>query len=99
MDYRKFHTNIQRKTFLAVRTSLQCSSEHRNKLPREVVESHSLETLKSHLDTHLDDLLQEPALAGGLDSMIPRGAFQALQFSASVIHECLRDPQSRSIKQ
>ena len=99
MDYRKFHTNIQRKNFLAVRTSLQCSSEHRNKLPREVVESHPLETFKSRLDTYLYDLLQEPALAGGLDSMIPRGAFQALQFCASVIHECLRDPQRRSIKQ
>ena len=61
MEYRKFHTNIQRKNFLAVRTSLQCSSEHRNKLPREAVESHPLETLKSRLDTYLYDLLQEPA--------------------------------------
>ena len=99
MEYRKFHTKIWRKNFLAVRNSLQCSSEHRNKLPREVVESHSLETLKSRLDTYLYDLLQEPALAGGLDSMIPRGAFQALQFCATVIRERLRDPQRRSIKQ
>ncbi|KFQ03612.1 hypothetical protein N330_12235, partial [Leptosomus discolor] len=51
LEHRRFHINI-RKNFFAVRVA-----EHWNRLPREVVESPSLETFKTHLDTVLCDLL------------------------------------------
>jgi len=51
LEHRKFHTNT-RMTFLTVRVT-----EHCNRLPREVVESPSMEIFKTWLDTYLCDLL------------------------------------------
>ena len=45
MEHRKFHTNM-RKNFFTVSVM-----EHWDRLPREVVESPSLEIFKAHLDT------------------------------------------------
>ena len=58
---RNFRTNVH-KYFYTVRVM-----EHWNRLPREVEESPSLETFKTHLDTYLCSLVREPDLAGGLD--------------------------------
>ncbi|PKU42083.1 hypothetical protein llap_7622 [Limosa lapponica baueri] len=49
--YKKFHLNV-RRNFFTVRVV-----EHWNKLPREVVESPSLETFKTRLDNFLCNLL------------------------------------------
>ena len=51
LEHRKFHTNT-RKNFFMVRVT-----EHWNGLPREVVDSPSLELLKTCLDTYLCSLL------------------------------------------
>ncbi|GAB0179180.1 mitochondrial enolase superfamily member 1 [Grus japonensis] len=51
LEHRKFHLNMK-KNFFTVRLT-----EHWNRLPREVVESPSLETLKKHLDVILCNLL------------------------------------------
>ena len=51
MEPRKFHINMQ-KNFLTVKVT-----EHWNRLPREVLESPSLEIFNTHLDTHLCKLL------------------------------------------
>ncbi|GAB0210132.1 hypothetical protein GRJ2_003479000 [Grus japonensis] len=51
LEHRKFHLNM-RKNFFTVRVT-----EHWNRLPREVVESPSLEIFKTHLDTFLCNLL------------------------------------------
>ena len=51
LEHRKFHTKIW-KDFFMVRVM-----EHWNRLPREVVESPSMEIFKTHLDTYLCDLL------------------------------------------
>ena len=51
MEHRKFRTNM-RKNFFTVRVT-----EHWNRLPREAVESPSLEIFKSHLDAYLSNLL------------------------------------------
>ena len=50
LEHRKFCTNMQRN-FFTVRVT-----EHWNRLPREVVESHSLEIFKTHLDAYLCNL-------------------------------------------
>ena len=51
LEHRKFGTNIW-KNFVMVRVT-----EHWNGLPREVVESPTMEIFKTHLDTYLCDLL------------------------------------------
>jgi len=51
LKHRKFQLNM-RKNFLTLRVT-----EHWNRLPREVVESPSLEKLKIHLDKVLCSLL------------------------------------------
>ena len=46
----KFHTNMQKNFTVRV-------TEHWNRLPREVVQSPSMEIFKIHLDAYLCDLL------------------------------------------
>ena len=63
-EHREFRTDMW-KSFFTVRVT-----EHRNSLPREVVESPSVEILKAHLGAHLCDLLWGACCSGELDSMI-----------------------------
>ncbi|KFV77659.1 hypothetical protein N308_12456, partial [Struthio camelus australis] len=51
LNHRKFHLNL-RKNFFTVRVT-----EHWHRLPREVVESPSLEIFKTHLDAILGNML------------------------------------------
>ncbi|PKU41054.1 hypothetical protein llap_8642 [Limosa lapponica baueri] len=51
LEHKKFHLNMG-KNFFALRVA-----EHQNRLPREVVESPSLETFKTCLDMFLFNLL------------------------------------------
>ena len=46
----KFHKNMQKNFTVRV-------TEHQNRLPREVVQSPSMEIFKTHLDAYLCDLL------------------------------------------
>jgi len=74
---------------------------HCNRLPGEAVGSPSLDACRSHADVALRGMFSghgrddpsgclpvqpaEPALAGGLDTLITRGPFQPLQFCDSVL--------------
>jgi len=51
LKHRKFHLNM-RKKFFTLRVT-----EHRNRLPREVVDSPCLDIFKTHLDKVLCSLL------------------------------------------
>ena len=73
--------------------------EHWNRLPREVMESPSLEKFKTLLDAYLCNLVQGACFAGRLHLMISRGPFQSLQFCGSVKRwHCLPQPSSRDFK-
>jgi len=62
LKHGKFNLNT-RKNYFPLRMT-----EHWNRLPREVVESRSLETFKTSLDKVLCSLLLgEPVSTGGLD--------------------------------
>ena len=63
LQHRQFYLNI-RKNLFTLRVT-----EHWSSLPREVVQSPSLEMLKTYLDMNLckQAALGEPALAGRLD--------------------------------
>ena len=51
LEHRKFRTNMWKKFFMAK------LMEHWNRLSKEVVESPSMETFRTHLDACLSDLL------------------------------------------
>jgi len=51
LEHRKFRTNMWKKFFMVK------MMEHWNRLPKEVVESPSMETFKTHLNACLSDLL------------------------------------------
>jgi len=51
LEHRKFRTNMQKNFFMVMVT------EHRNRLPSEVVESPSTEIFKTYLDAYLCNLL------------------------------------------
>ena len=59
LEHRKFYTNLQNFFTLWV-------TEHWNRLPREVMESPSLEIFKTHLATYLCDLLQGTCFSRGV---------------------------------
>ncbi|PKU31964.1 hypothetical protein llap_17732 [Limosa lapponica baueri] len=65
LEHKKFHLNM-RRNFFPVRVA-----EPWKRLPREVVESPSLETFKTHLDTFLCNLLWVDLLwqGTGLDDL------------------------------
>ncbi|PKU45838.1 hypothetical protein llap_3839 [Limosa lapponica baueri] len=72
LGHGKFHLNMRRNFFL-LRVA-----EPWKRLPREGVESPSLETFKPCLDTFLSNLLWVTLLCKGLDWMISRGPFHTL---------------------
>jgi len=80
LKQRKFLVNM-RKNFFPLRVT-----EHWNRLPREVVESPSLEIFKTHLDVVLCSLLWVTLLRqGGWTRGPHRGPFQSLLFCDCVI--------------
>lgn len=62
LKHRKFHLHMGKKFFTVKVT------EHWNRMPRDIVESHSLEILETCPDVILSNVLYETLLeAGGLD--------------------------------
>ena len=64
LEHRKFHTNMWKNSY-TVRVT-----EHWGRLPREVVESFSMEIFKTHLFAYLCDLLQSTCFSMGFNMMI-----------------------------
>ena len=64
LEHRKFRSNMLKKFFMVRMT------EHWNKLPRELVESPSMEIFKTHPDKYLCDLLWGTYFFRGLDLMV-----------------------------
>ncbi|KAK4828399.1 hypothetical protein QYF61_026153 [Mycteria americana] len=90
LKHRRFPLNT-RKHFVTVRVT-----KHWHRLPREVVESPSLEIRRNHLDTVLVNLLVEPACGLSLDSQqdVPgshsiQGCFLASVSFYNLIHNFL----------
>ena len=75
----KFYTNKQKNAFTVRMT------EHWNRLPREVVESPSMEIFKIQMDTFLRILLEGTCFSRGLNQMTSRDSFQPLNFCDSGI--------------
>ena len=75
----KFYTNKQKNVFTVRMT------EHWNRLPREVVESPSMEIFKIQMDTFLRILLEGTCFSRGLNQMTSRDSFQPLNFCDSGI--------------
>lgn len=73
--YRKFHLNMG-KNFFTVQVNCTVQTVHWKKLPREAVESPSLEILKNHLE--------DPAKTRRMDHMTCCGPFQPNSFCDSV---------------
>ena len=71
LEHGQFRTCVRRNFFTVRMTELW------NRLPREAVASPCLEIFQSRMDAHLCSLLQAARSAGGLDSVIPGGPFQA----------------------
>ena len=61
LKHEKFHLNM-RKNFLSVRVTM-----HWNKMPREILESPSLEIFKTFMDVFLSNLLKGTCFSRELD--------------------------------
>jgi len=79
LKHRKFCVNM-RKNFFPLRVT-----EHWNRLPREFVDSPSLEIFKTLLDVVLCSLLWVTLLGQGFGLDDPQSPFQPLPFCDSVI--------------
>ena len=81
LKHAKFHSSMW-KNFFSVRVTKLW-----NRLPREVVESPSMEILNTCLDSYLCSLLWGICFSKGSDSMISCGPFQFLQFCDIIFEE------------
>jgi len=79
LKHRKFRLSI-RRNFFPLRVT-----EHWNRLPREVVESPSLEILKTHWTRSCAACCRRPCFGRGVGLDDHRGPFQPLPFCDSVI--------------
>ena len=70
LEHRKLCTDMW-KNFFTVRVT-----EHWNRLPREVVESPSMEIFKIQMDTFLRILLEGTCFSRGLNKMISRDSLK-----------------------
>ena len=71
LEHRKFHKNMKNLFTLWV-------TEHWDRLPREAVESPSLEIFKTPMDAFLHNLLWGTCCSKGLDWMIPANSYDSV---------------------